>query len=79
MENGIRSIEIKNDQAGNHTSIKVVFGPHYFLEINDVEGHTEFTLIATHHGFKVDATEVGKGLEEIIYLVKENYPETSID
>lgn len=79
MKYGIRDIEIEKDQAGNPTSLKVVFGPHYFLEINEINGHLEFILGATHHGFKADASEVGKGLEEIIYSIKEKFPEGNID
>lgn len=79
MENGIRSLEVTKDASGNTTSIKVLFGPHYFLEINEVDNRIKVELGVTHHGFKADASEVGKGLEEIIWHIKEKFPETSFD
>jgi hypothetical protein len=79
MEDGIRNLEIEKNTNGELTSIKVVFGPHYFLEVNEVNGHLKFLLGVTHHGFEADASEVGKGLEEIIWHIKEKFPETSFD
>ncbi len=79
MENGIRNLEVKKDQAGNISSLKVVFGPHYFLEIEERNGKIVFVLGATHHGFTADATGIGKGLEEMIYTIKKKYPESNID
>lgn len=79
MENGIRSLEVTKDESGNTTSINVLFGPHYFLEIKEVDNRVNVELGVTHHGFKADASEVGKGLEERIWMIKEKFPEASFD
>ncbi|NMB55101.1 MAG: hypothetical protein GYA15_10415 [Leptolinea sp.] len=79
MEKGIRSVEIIKDESGKTKSVSVIFGPHYFIEIREKEGRTTFILGATHHGFEVDASDVGVGLEEMIYSIREKYPETAID
>ncbi len=79
MEDGIRSLEVIKDISGNTTSVKIVFGPHYFLEVNEVDNRVKFMLGVTHHGFTADASEVGKGLEEMIWMIKEKFPEASFD
>lgn len=79
MENGIRSLEVTKDASGKTTSINVLFGPHYFFEIKEVDNRVIVELGVTHHGFKADASEIGKGLEEIIWHIKEKFPETSFD
>lgn len=68
--------------AGNYKRkviANVRFGPHFYLEIFEENGRTTFNLGATHHGFKVDASDVGKGLENVINCVRENFPELSDD
>jgi len=72
MENLIREISTKGE-TGNRIH-RVVFGPHYFVEIREEGGKIKFILGATHHGFKADASEVGRGLEEVINEVREKHP-----
>jgi len=38
-----------------------------------------FVLVATHHGFKADASEVDGELERIIEEVRRAHPETTVD
>ena len=58
---------------------KVRFGPHYYLEIYQENEKIVFNLGATHHGFKVDASRVGEGLETIIDNVRKNFPNLADD
>lgn len=62
---------------GRKVIANVTFGPHYYLEISQENGKVTFNLGATHHGFKVDASDVGKGLETVINCVRKNFPELS--
>lgn len=58
---------------------KLTFGPHYYLEIYQESERIIFNLGATHHGFKVDASRVGEGLETIIHYVRKNFPDLADD
>ena len=58
---------------------KLTFGPHYYLEIYKENERIIFNLGATHHGFKVDASRVGEGLETIIHYVRKNFPDLADD
>lgn len=57
---GIRAIDTKKDAKGDYQHVRLVFGPHYFVELHrERDGKVTFVLGATHHGFKADASEVG--------------------
>jgi len=75
----IRNLIIQKDKNGNYKMIKIVFGPHYFLEINTEKEKINFLLGATHHGFKADASNIGGELEKFIYEIRDNHPENIID
>lgn len=80
MEHGIRSAEVSHDDHGRVTDVRLVFGPHYFLELHaPAGGGVEFLLGATHHGFRADASEVNGELEHIIREVRESHPQSTID
>lgn len=80
MNEGIRSIEIQNTNLGRCKRVRLVFGPHYFVElIRQKGGKISFVLGATHHGFKVDASEVGGDLEKLINEIRDRHPKTCVD
>lgn len=79
MDNGIRSIETRQDGNGAYESVRVVFGPHYFVEIHRIDDGATFVLGATHHGFKADASALDGELKRIIYEVREAHPQNEID
>jgi len=75
---GIRSVEIKKDETGEIKSVKMVFGPHYFVNIMPNEdGELSVYIGTSHHGFHVKSTEVGGELEKIICEVMKNHPDLS--
>ena len=76
-ESLIREISIKGE-IGNRI-LRIVFGPHYFLEIHEEKGKLEFILGATQHGFKADASEVNGELEGMINEIKEGHPNNLFD
>jgi len=81
MLSKINSLSIEKDQDGNIESAEISFGPHFAVRV-DHEGRDEslrFVLVATHHGFMADASEVGGELEEIIYKIRNLYPQNTVD
>lgn len=70
----IKEISLSKDEK----HARIVFGPHYAVNIDESGGKVSFSLVATHHGFKADASEVGGELEKFIGLVCKNYPDNCI-
>lgn len=78
--NGIRTVDVDKDSAGNIKKVRLVFGPHYFVELHSKEHEgVEFVLGATHHGFHADATEVNGELEKIINEVRAKHADKLVD
>lgn len=77
----IRDVKIESDGNGRFRRVKIVFGPHYFIDIMPSEETGELTLYmgATHHGFSAKAEEVGDQLEKIIYEIRDAHPELTFD
>lgn len=77
---GIRNVDIEKDETGNIKMVRLVFGPHYFVELHGKgKGKVDFVLGATHHGFYADASEVNGELEKIIYEVREAHANKLVD
>jgi len=77
---GIRTVDIDTDEEGNTNRVRLVFGPHYFVELHREEANrVTFVLGATHHGFKADASEVNGELEGFIKEVREAHPGNAVD
>jgi hypothetical protein len=80
MLEGIRTIEVDRDADGTAKHVRLVFGPHYFVELGrEDSGHLTFVLGATHHGFRADASDVGGELETIINEIRRGHPEAVVD
>ncbi len=75
----IRSIDIDKDVDGTIREVRIVFGPHYFLEVRRKAGRVEFVLGATHHGFRADASSVAGELEKVIEAVRRDFPKFVVD
>jgi hypothetical protein len=77
---GIRTVDVDTDDQGNTSHVRVVFGPHYFVELHrEDSGNVIFVLGATHHGFKADASEVNGELEGLINEVRSAHPGNAVD
>ena len=74
MENHIREVKLSKDRK----NLRVVFGPHYFMELHESDGKLQFKLGITHHGIKAEASEVGGQLEEIIGEIAHNHPDLDL-
>jgi len=77
---GIRTVNVERDDTDTIRKVRLVFGPHYFVELrSNKAGHVEFILGATHHGFRADASEVNGELEKIIYEVRDQHTDKLVD
>lgn len=75
----IREVTLKKGRTGRYERVRLVFGPHYFVDLFEDRGKLAFVLGATHHGFKADASEIGGELESFIEEIRENHPENRVD
>ena len=80
MPNGIREVTTTKNKRGDYESVRLVFGPRYFvqLKLEDL-GAVTFVLGATHRGFKADSSQVNGELEKIIYEVRGNHAGNLVD
>ena len=77
---GIRSVDTKKNEKGEYEHVRLVFGPHYYVELRrESDGTVTFVVGATHHGFKADASQLSGELENIINEVRKTHPEASVD
>ena len=80
MEKGIREVNIQRGADGRYKHVRMVFGPHCYVEVQArSDGTVSFTLGATHHGFEVDGSEVNGQLETVIHEIRKRFPETVKD
>ena len=75
----IRAATINRDSSGAIKSVRLVFGPHYFVDLVEEGGKVTFVLGFTHHGFKADASVVSGELEQFIGDIRERHPNSAID
>jgi len=61
-------LDVETDQGRVDSPkwVRVVFGPHHFVEIYPDDGRVMFRLGATHHGICLDASDVDGDLENVI-------------
>jgi len=80
MRDGIREADVRTDSNGVITSVRLVFGPHHFVDLQRREdGGVDFVMGTTHHGFLADASIVGSELEGIINEVRRAHPDLTVD
>ena len=81
MKNEIRTVNIEKEEEGKYKSVEITFGPHFIVRIDNEgeEGKLRFVLVATHHGFCADASEINGELEKFIYKIRDLYPQNTVD
>ena len=67
-------LEVETDQGHLDSPkwVRVVFGPHHFVEIYPDGDRVMFSLGATHHGICLDASDVCGDLENVLDNLKES-------
>lgn len=74
MADSIRNVEVERDARGMVQCMRFAFGPHYFVEVDQEDGRVRIAIGATHHGIRVDASEVGGEFERVIDALKRAHP-----
>lgn len=69
----------ERDAGGDVVAARIRFGPHYVVEVRNEGSRVTFGLVATHHGFAADASDVDGELERIIDDVRRAHPHTEVD
>lgn len=73
-------VDSEKNAKGQITVARIRFGPHYVAEVRAEDPEkVVFALVATHHGFEADASEVGGELERIIEDVRRAHPDALVD
>ena len=74
-------LKVDGEERGSRPkrNVKVVFGPHHFVDIIKHKDGIKFVLGITHHGVMMDASTVSSQLEEFIWKSREEYPEYIFD
>ncbi len=77
---GIRSVSYEKTPDGQIVRLRVIFGPHYIVELlSEPSGNTQFVIGATHHGIHADASAVGGELDGVINALRGKFPEKKVD
>ena len=80
IESGIRTVGVENGAKGNYQSVRLVFGPHYFVELHrERDEDVTFVLGAAHHGFTANTSEANGELEKFIYEIRSAHPQNLVD
>ncbi len=84
LSNGIRGIEIEHGDGATTNmdtarAVRIRFGPHHMIYIKASGGVTTFEIVMTHHGVRLDASELNGELEQAISRLRELLPDKQID
>jgi hypothetical protein len=81
MDELLTSIDVDVERRANGDVVRarIRFGPHHRVEVWKDNERTSFALVATHHGFKADASDLNGELERIINQIRETNPELAVD
>ena len=80
VRDGSREADVQTDTNGGIANVRLVFGPHHFVDLRRREdGGVDFVMGTTHHGFLADASIVDSELEGIITEVREARPDLTVD
>lgn len=72
-------VQVEHRPDGEVGRASIRFGPHHIVEVRDDGERVSFSLVYTHHGFAVDASEPGGELERIVEEVRRAHPEAMVD
>jgi hypothetical protein len=70
---------VKRNADKQIESVRLVFGPHHFVNVYLADGRVKCEIGATHHGIKADAAEVPTELERMIGELRDFHPDNQVD
>jgi hypothetical protein len=73
------NVDYEKNANGDVEFAWIRFGPQYRVEVRRDGVKTSFTLVATHHGFEADASELSGELEGIIEEVRRAHPGATVN
>ena len=68
---------VARDSQGRIKSVRLVFGPHHFVDVYLEDGRVKCAIGATHHGIRADGGEVNSELEGLVAELRRAHPENS--
>ena len=71
--------EITRAKDGSIEHLRLVFGPHHAVELLAKDGRVSFAVGATHHGIRVDASELNGPLERLLEELRRGHPDMAVD
>jgi hypothetical protein len=72
-------VGVERDESGEITTARIRFGPHFLVQVRDEAGRVSFELVATHHGFRADASELDGELERLTEEIRRFHPDLAVD
>ena len=60
-------------------NVKVIFGPHHFVDIIKDNDGVKFVLGVTHHGVMLDASTTDSELENLVWKLREENPDKTAE
>jgi hypothetical protein len=72
-------VSVERDAGGAIKHARIRFGPHFATEVRDEDGRVTFSLVYTHHGVEVDASQLDGGLEQLIKEIRALHPRLAVD
>ena len=79
MEMKVISIRLNDKSIDEDRNLRIVFGPHHYINLIKEDNKISFELGCTHHGVKFDASIVDSELYNVIEFLRENYPLNKTD
>lgn len=64
---------------GSISTIRLLFGPHHFIELHASDNLVEFRMGTTHHGIRADASTVSSEFENFVSELRANHPDRAFD
>jgi len=75
LRGNIREVNITRDkETGRYRHVRLVFGRHHYINLEENEGRVTVEIGATHHGVVFNATNVGGELDRVIDRLRNDFP-----
>jgi hypothetical protein len=73
----IEEPKVQRDAQGQIKSVRLVFGPHHFVDVYLENDRVQCAIGATHHGIRADAADVPSNFERMIDELKRSHPDSA--